>query len=589
MGTPDPAVAELKRAVKLLKTADEYGLDLETTGFNPQQDAIKGISLSVGLSDDTTWWFPFRGVGALSQVQTLRELAPIFADPQKTWVGSNVKFDLKFLMKNGATDIRNSFADTVVAQWLVDEESRRGLKQLAKKYLGVEMVGYKEAAAMEGGLFPHIFADYAKDDARYVLELWKRLKVELHDQKLTKLFHEIEMQITMALTEMELTGIAIDKNYLKEFEAKMTAQRDEAREKAFSLAGKKFKIDSPKEVAALLFDDMRLKPLPGMQKGKSGHYSVNEDTLTRYDEPIIKALLSHRTAAHNLKTYCTPYKARLKDIDRIYAEFKQAGTVAGRFTSNNPNLQQISKDIKPIFVAGPGMKLVCGDFNQLQFRLVGHFAKRVLGKSKVADAYLEGLDLHTKTQEELKFTDRRDAKIVNFAFLFGRGWKAFMEAQRTDEKTAKAYYNGFHKAYPEVRRMAEWCRRRICKEGFVSSIAGRRRHFAHMIGQDPQAKDSYWPGWVAWNAVIQGAESDLVRVSMRNVQRTIEVNRKKDKRWHDVHLLVQVHDEIMAEAPEELAQDVSDMLVREAESAMTLEVPILFECGIGDSWNQAKP
>jgi DNA polymerase-1 len=254
MGDTDSA-AELKRAVKLLKETDEYGLDLETTGFDPRQDAIKGISLSVGLPDDKTWWFPFRGAGALPQVQTLRELAPIFSDPSKTWVGSNVKFDLKFLLMNGVSNVRNSFADTVVAQWLIDEESRRGLKQLAKKYLGVEMVGYKEAAAMEGGLFPHIFADYAKDDARYVLELWKRLKIELHDQKLTKLFHDVEMQITMALTEMELTGIAIDKQYLKEFTERMTAQREEARDEAFGIAGKKFKAaagDAEGEVWLLL-------------------------------------------------------------------------------------------------------------------------------------------------------------------------------------------------------------------------------------------------------------------------------------------------------------------------------------------------
>lgn len=585
--------SSLEYAINALKQADSFGFDLETTGFDCQRDAIKGASLSVGPAEDETWWFPFRGNDAMSSVRVFRALAPIFSDKAKTLVGSNVKFDVKFVsVHHPEILIRNPFVDTVVAHWLIDENNAHGLKQLAKRYLDVDMASYKEAAAMEGGMFPHIFADYAKEDAKQVLRLWREaLEPELERQSLAKLFHEVEMPLVCTLIEMELQGVAIDLDFLAALDTRMQTQRDEAKAEAFEVAGCDFEISSPQSVSKFLYGEYGLKPFTWMKKGKSGFYSTDDSIMSRYDNPLVTAILKHRNAAHMMKTYCVPYAKRTKEEPRIRASFNQAGTTRGRFTSSDPNLQQVTASIKGLFVASPGKKMVGGDFNQLQFRLVGHFAEKILGKSKVADAYRAGMDLHTKTQQEMGFPDRRPAKVVNFAFIFGRGAKSFAHDNQKTVEEAKAYYNGFHKAYPEIRDMANYCRREITTYGFVTSIAGRRLHFPDMKGvriTNERDDPTYWPGWVSWNAVIQGAESDLVRIAMRNIQRRIDEKRVDDPRWFEVYLQLQVHDEVIGEAPADLAEEFAAIMKYESENAVQLTVPIGFEVLIGDSWADVK-
>lgn len=589
---PAATASDLEQAAAALRAVGTFSLDLETTGFNPRTDAIKGVSLSVGPGEGQTWWLPFRGEGALSQVQAMRALAPSLADERKTLVGSNCKFDLEFLATHHAdVPVRCRLADTVVAHWLIDEHSPHGLKPLAERYLGVKMAKYAEAAVHDGGLFPEVFADYARDDARCALRLWtEHLSRELDRQGLLKLFHEVEMEIVRTLIEMETRGVAIDREFLSTLDAATRATRDAARAEALRLAGRPFDLDSPKDTSALLFGEHGLKPLDWMHRGKAGYYSTDDDVLTRYDDPLVAEILRYREASQTLKLYCAPY-AGMSGDGRIYAEFNQAGTIRGRFSSSNPNLQQVTSSIKPLFVASPGKRLVGGDFNQLQFRLVGHFAKVILRHSKVAEAYLEGLDLHTKTQRELGFKDRKPAKETNFAFIFGRGYKSFAQANRKSDAEAKAYYDGFHRAYPEIRRMARVCRADILARGYVESIANRRLHFPDMLGKTETGErgdPTYWPGWVAWNAKIQGAEADLVRIVMRNIQREVDRRRAGDRRWEEAYLQIQVHDELIGEAPEALAEEFAALMKREAEGAVELEVPIIFEAKTGRTWKDIK-
>lgn len=1006
----------LDAAVQALTSADVFAFDTETSGLDPYRHILKGCSLSVGSAPDQTWWFPFRGDGALSQVQVFRALAPILGDPQKTLVGSDVKFDLKFMALHAPdVPVRSRLADTVVADWLVNENRQRhGLKPLAKELLGVQMVTYKEAALHDGGLFPEAFADYAKEDARRVLEVWRVLEPLLEQDGLTKLFHDVEMQIVRALVEMELTGVAIDLAFLKEYQGRMEAQRDAAAAEIQKVVGHPVDLASPEKVSRLLFEELRIPPVAGMEKGKAGYYSTNDDILTRLEHPVVAQALKWRHAAHALKTYCVPYTVRTKGEPRIRAEFKQPGTVAGRFTSEGPNLQQVAPEVKPLFIASPGMRLICGDFNQLQFRIVGHFAQRLLvdkgriARSVVAEAYRSGMDLHTKTQQELAFKDRKTAKCVtgdtliltdagmlrideivdavapgevrpfagslavvadlgtrpitevyyggrqpvyrlegrhgfavtatanhrfvvlrdgaptriplrdlhpgdsvllkigagacgndvdlprislpprtswkpvetpwsltpeaarwlgyyvaegsrghygtgyvvvigmnagdavddvqrcwesvapgrvsrneygivvylkchsrdfyewvgalgcgdgadhkrvpdvirrapmqyqreflrglfegdgsvtvdpnrcvslasnsselisvvhqmllnlgvlarrdttgiahrlsmsgreaaafdasigfasveknerlgritasrkstrfypigegslrrllddasgdtkervrhclkgtgfgetllgeiprelwtdemrwaeasgvvgeevvsveyvgeqdvfdvvappeklfvtngfltedtvNFAFIFGRGHRSFGEATRKSAEEAERYYNGFHETYPEVRMLADLCRQQICAHGFVQSIAGRRRRFPELKGMNVRDKKVFWPGWVAWNAVVQGAEADIVRITMRNLYRALEQRRAEDVRWREARLLIQVHDELVMEAPEAIVDEVAALMKSCGESAVKLEVPVIMEVSSGRSWKDAK-
>jgi DNA polymerase-1 len=592
----------LDGVARALQQCSEFGLDLETSGFDPKKDTIRGIGVSVGEANDETWWIPFKGEGAVSQVQTMRALAPSLSDPEKTWINSHVKFDYEFMKMNGA-DIRTKLFCTVVASWITNENApSHGLKEQVKREFGYDMMTYKEVMMYEGDLFgAGKFESYAKDDPRYARKLGQLLKVRLEKENLTKLFEAIEMPLIRVLVDMELTGIRIDLEYLRELKKRMEAEKQEAMQKAFALVKHPFKIESPQGISKLLFEEMRLPIRGEMVPGKSGHYSTDEDTLKNYaDVPVVAHILEYRDAEHCLSTYVYPYESKTKGNDRIFASFNQAGTIAGRFTSSEPNLQQIPQkkgSVKKMFIASPGMKLICGDFNQLQFRLIGHFASRWLGKSVVAQAYHDNKDLHKKTMVDLgldkQFDDpniaRRRAKVVNFAFLFGRGPKSFAEAERFDIKTGKAYYEGFHKSYPDIRKCANICRKAICEKGYVSSLAGRRRRFPHAIGLDPEDYEKVgWDGWKAWNSLIQGSESDLVRLVMRDIWREIQLRRKTDSRWANANLLVQVHDELVGEAPEEIAQDFADLMRDKAENAMKLDVQIKMDVHIGTNWEEAK-
>ena len=640
--------AEIAAAVAALEQADIFALDLETIGttkekdsaLDPKTNLIEGVSVAVGLHKNQGWWFPFRskrpGVKLYSQIQVFRALDPILKNPNKTLVGSNPKFDLQCLKVQGVL-VENRLIDTVVSDWLMDENQRsHGLKEIVEREFGIKAVKWAEAKAMEEDpSTADAFAEYALNDSRYVFRVWR----DVHepnlgkDPRLLKLFHEVEMEIIQTFVESELDGVCIDRPYLLGLRETLNKEAAEAAEKACAALGRKIDISSSQEVSVTLFgsptqealetanvnDRVKARftdkglfdsppgmiPLPLDKKGKpilpgkNGYYSTDDGILSRIKGNLfIDALLDHRWATKLLSTYVEPYLEQSEATGRIYPDFHQAGTVAGRFTCSKPALQTIPTEkgkysIKKMFIPAPGYAFVCGDFNQLQFRLVGHFAKRVLGKSVVADSYLAGMDLHTKTQKELKLADRKPAKTINFGFIFGRSADSFAYGNHLPIAAAKTFYNGFHGSYPEIKAMQRACMRSLCEKGYVASLTGRRRRFPEHKGKDPdklQKGDSlWWDSWIAWNAMIQGAEADVVRISMRNIYREIKERRKTDPRWNNVRMKVQVHDELVYETPQEIEDDVMKMVKEKAESCLKLEIPLIFDVGISrNNWEEAK-
>lgn len=660
-------MADTDQAVALLKDAEYYSLDLETDGpdkaaaTDPLRGRIVGVSLAKGLKKNESWWFPFDGgtqpgEEAFSQVSVFRAFQPILTDPSKTMIGSNCKFDLAFLKANGI-EVRNKLFDTVVADWMMNENNRRhGLKYIVKREFNVELEKWTTAWASRNLVDGSRWAEYAVNDAKYAYKMFRDVHLKFFKKKgnerIWRLFQEVEMELVWIFMESELTGVPVDLDYIASLKERMETLKAEATAKSFEILGRKFKISSPEEVSLILFGVPSERALRGAMErqarekpkaakkdlvekmkakdllfaapeglldipldrnghqilpGANGFFSTDDGILGKYDHPLVKSILDYRSASQTLKFFVYAYigqdpdnpkkKGVVRD-GKVYPDFHQAGTVAGRFTCSEPNLQQISGKkglVKPMFVPPPGFKLICGDFNQLQFRLAGHYAKRWFGQSNIADAYLAGLDLHTKTQTELNLESRKPAKTTNFGYIFGRHYKAFAAEHGTTIAEAKRFYDGFHKAYPEVRWGADKCRRDLCLKGYVESILGRRRNFPKYKGKDPDSFEKrgkggglWWAGWVAWNAVIQGAESDVVRVAMRNMHREIVERRKTDPRWELVKMLVQVHDEVMYQAPEELAEDVKALMEDKGANSLKLEVPMILECGIGDTWEEAK-
>ncbi len=653
--------AEIAAAVAALTKADIFVLDLETIGTTGEKDAaldaltnrIEGVGVGIGKGKKDAWWFPFipsyPGEQVYSQIQVFRALEPILKDPNKSLLNSKPKFDLKCLKVQGV-DVENKIIDTVIADWLLDENYKRhGLKEIIEREYGIKTVSWEEAkkaATMPGT--EQAFREYALNDVKFAFMAWDKLGKRLKKEpQLLKLFHEVEMELIPIFVELELAGVKIDRDYLSfpdhDFPNDPTKgtgllqilnkEKVGAEARAKAALGRDIDISKSQQVSAALFgiptlDALReagvnekiianmtgntlffinqpgLFPIPLDKKrkpilpGKNGYYSTDDGILSYLaGHPFIDAVLDWRWADKLISTYVEPYLQKSIRDGRVHPDFNQAGTVTGRFTCSDPNLQQIPTEkgkysIKKMFVPEPGNVFICGDFNQLQFRLVGHFAKRVLGRSKVAEAYIAGSDLHTKTQTELHFEERKPAKTVNFGFIFGRMPDGFSYDNHIPIDDAKKFYNHFHRTYPELDQMYDWVKEELCEKGYVSSFTGRRRRFPKYKGMDPNKRDGglWWDSRsTAWNAMVQGAEGDVVRISMRNIHREIKRRRKVDPRWENVKLKVQVHDEMVYEAPAEIAEDVAKMVEEEAQNCLKLAVPLIFETGISaNNWEEAK-
>ncbi len=509
---------------------------------------------------------------------------------------------------------------------MLDENAKRhGLKEVVEDTFGHKMMTYDEAKHFEDDLFSggKEFREYAKEDGKWVRKLfvddiWPRLKKE----NLERAFFSVEMEIVRVVVDMELAGIRVDLPYLREYQKRLEALCADAEARARKLAGRSFDISSSQQVSALLFDELNLPIRPGMARGKAGFYSTNDDeVLSKYkDVPVIDAILEWRKNNKLLSTYVLPYLQYADGEERVHTRFRQTGTITGRFSSGEPiNLQNVpsgKNSVKRCFIAPEGMSLVCGDFNQIEFRVAGHFALHFLGWSNIADAYVKGSDLHKKTLVELgfdkKYPDkteaRRKAKIVNFGFIYGRFAKSFAEDNEMPIEEAKEWRNQFHNSYPELREMRDICGEMLEKNGYVTTLTNRRRRFPEAKGMNERVLENqakvegwdeellknkkfslYWQGWVAWNSMVQGGTADYVKVTMRNWRREQMKRAQTDPRWAKARLLLQVHDELVVEAPDEIAQDVAKTLKEVAETAMKLRVPVIFEVGIAKTWEAAKP
>lgn len=540
-------LADIPKTLAAIQAAGEFGFDLETTGIDPLSDQIKSVTLAVGMKPDECWYFPLRGTGGVSQVQVFRELAPVLSDPAKTAVGSGLKFDIKFCRVNGV-EIKTKLADTQIAHWLLDENAKEhGLKPVVASVLGVDLMDWKDAVKFDGDLFDgNKWLQYAVDDARYVLKLWKTLRPRLKKEKLEKVFETLEMDVVRMIADMEMAGIMIDVPGLREYQKVLTAEVAAAVEQACGLAGRRFDVGSPQQVSDILFGALGIQAPEGVFAGKQGFISTDDDVLEKLGEvPFVSAVLRFRKANKLLTTYVRPYLDRVQPTGRIHAQFNHTGTITGRWSSKEPNLQNIpakEHTIKRYFVAPPGKVLIDGDFNQIEFRMAGHFAMLYLGWSKIAEAYKEGKDLHAKTMTDLGFDKlhpddptlaRRKAKVVNFGFIFGRGEKSFAEDNKLPLETARKWRNGFHNANPELKKMRDVCGQLLEEQGYITTLTNRRRRFSEWKGKsdaflkmlaqkeawpeerlEHEKRALWWQGWVAWNSLVQGSTADYVKVTM---------------------------------------------------------------------------
>ena len=492
-----------------------------------------------------------------------RLLRAVFS-PEVKKAGHNIKDLMGLLMKEGLSTEGFVF-DTALAAYLLEAtESDYAPERISVRYAGRELSG-----------------------AEAVFALYPTLDAKMKELGMEKLYYDIELPLCRVLSEMEESGFYVDRKALYDFGESLNAGINALQESIWSHAGHEFNINSPKQLGAVLFEELML---PYGKKTKTG-WSTNADVLEKLQDkhPIVKEVLDYRMLTKLKSTYAEGLLKVISQDGRIHTSFQMTVTATGRLSSTEPNLQNIpvrkelGAQIRNMFVAAPGMMLVDADYSQIELRLLAHIS----GDQAMKEAFLSGEDFHTVTAskvfgvpvEQVTPTLRSRAKAVNFGIVYGIS--AFSLAQDIGVYTneAKAYMDAYLERYHGVRDYMKNIVESAKEKGYVSTIYGRRRYLPELKSSNFNMRS--FGERVALNMPVQGTAADIIKLAMVNVHRRLKETGLKAR------LILQVHDELIVECPGEEAEQVRDILTEEMENAAHLSVPLVAEAHIGHSWAEA--
>ena len=419
--------------------------------------------------------------------------------------------------------------------------------------------------------------------------IWSEMKKRLESLNQLKLFNEIEMPLISVLADMEISGITVDKSELVRFGEMLQNDIDRLSGEIYSLAGESFNINSPKQLGIVLFEGLELKPV---KKTKSG-YATGAEVLEKLRDkhPIVNKILEYRQLTKLKSTYCDGLAAVVrKDTGRIHSMFNQTVTVTGRLSSTEPNLQNIptrthlGRELRKMFVAGEGKILLDADYSQIELRILAHLSDDPVMKK----AYIDGEDIHAVTASQVfhiplpEVTDyqRRFAKTVNFGIVYGMGEFSLAQDLKISVKEAKKYIGAYWDKYSGVRKFMEDTKENAKRDGFVKTLYGRIRYIPELRSANFNVRA--FGERAASNAPIQGTAADIIKIAM------VRVHKRLQREGMSAKLILQVHDELILELPEEELQAARKILREEMEGAAQLSVPLVVEMSEGKSWYDAK-
>jgi len=566
--------------------------DTETMGLDTKKDKLVGFSFA---TDDTkAYYVPIAHsyLGVTEQVSLADALEAIGVILNAKVVGQNLKFDFSLLYYQHGVKEVTPFADTMVMAWLLNAGSKVGLDSLAKKFFDYDMKPFK-SIVKKGENFSHVDIEsatfYASEDAWMTFMLYHALDRALDLASLEHLkdeAKEIEYPFINVLIAMEQRGIQLNIEKLNSLQLTLSKEIKELTEEIYRLCGSEFNIKSTQQLGSILFGELGLQ---GGKKTKTG-YSTNEAVLQslKHEHEVIPKILEYRTVQKILSTYALPLLklARGDEKSRIYTSFLQTGTSTGRLSSKDPNLQNIpvrselGRSVREAFVAKEGYKLISIDYSQIELRLLAHFSK----DSALMEAFKNGFDIHRATAiklfgEEDAEAKRSYAKSVNFGILYGMGAKKLSDELGITSKEAKEIIKAYFENFPTVKGFLEKIQEDVKKIGYVETILKRRRIFDYENATGMQ-KASFMRESV--NTVFQGSAADLIKLSM------LEIERYLTDEKIDCMMLLQIHDELIFEVKEEIADEVGLKLKSMMEEVMVLEVPLVCSVTIGHSWGELK-
>jgi DNA polymerase-1 len=511
-------------------------------------------------------------------------------------IGQNLKYDL-IVLEGAGVKMKGVVFDTMVASYVLDPNRRQhGLDALSVTLLGHKMVSYEDVAGK--GKAQISFAEvplekageYACEDADYTLRLRDLFEPQLEEQELDGLFRELEIPLVPVLARMEANGIRIDVPFFQEMNRRLEGELAGLRDEIVGLAGEEFNLNSTPQLREILFDRLGLPVLKKTKTGPSTDASVLEE-LAEMGHPLPKRLLDYRQLEKLRNTYVDALPRLVNPRSgRIHTSFNQTVAATGRLSSSDPNLQNIpirtelGREIRRGFVAEKGCLFFGADYSQIELRILAHFS----GDEAFVRAFREGIDVHRQTAsvifgvplEDVTHEMRGRAKTINFATLYGQGDFSLARQLGISREEARDFIQAYFDRFSGVRTFLDQQVGLARDLGYVETLSGRRRYV-------PEIKATNWNvrqfgERVAQNTPIQGTAADLIKVAMIRIQGLL------DHRFPRSRLLLQVHDELLLEVPEDEVEAVGRMVVEEMEGALELNVPLAVDTGIGESWYACK-
>ncbi len=587
--------ADWDKLFQRLSTEKRFAFDTETTSLDYRIAQIVGFSVAFDAKD--AYYVPlahdYEGAPEqLNRETVLAQIKPILENPEIQKIGHHLKYDAHVLENHGI-HLQGWYFDTMLASYVLNSvATRHGMDDVSRLYLSHLTTTYEQVAGkgVKQKTFNQIeietAAHYAAEDAHVTYRLYEVLDEKLRKHpELLNLLHNIEMPVARVLTIMEENGIELDLSFLDQLGVDFANTIQDLENQIIEIAGESFNVSSPKQVGEVLFDKLGLK---GGKKTSTGQYSTSESVLEKIDHPITSLILEYRGLSKLKSTYTDGLLKQANDEShRVHTSYHQALTATGRLSSTDPNLQNIpvretiGRQIRKAFVAPKGRILLAADYSQIELRLMAHFSQ----DSALVDAFNNGQDVHRRTAsevlgialEDVTNDQRRQAKAVNFGLLYGMSEFGLIRQLGFTRQESQDYIKQYFHRYPGIYEYMQRTRQVALEQGFVETILGRRLYTPDIDARNMMVRKA--AERAAINAPLQGSAADIIKMAMIEVEKMLPKDQAK--------MLLQVHDELVFEVDENIADELAPKLAEVMQSVLQISVPLIVEVGKGKNWDEA--
>ncbi|MFW1801235.1 DNA polymerase I [Acinetobacter nematophilus] len=578
-----------------LSTAKRFAIDTETTSLDYRVAEMVGFSLAFDAED--AYYIPlahdYEGAPEqLNREAIIQQIKPILEDPNVEKIGHHLKYDAH-IFENHGIHLQGWFFDTMLASYVLNSvATRHGMDDVARVYLSHLSTTFEQVAGKgaKQKTFNQIDIEtaghYAAEDAHVTYRLYEVLARKLKEiPELSGILHNIEMPVASVLTRMEENGIELDLKFLDQLSVDFADTIQNLENQIIEIAGEPFNVGSPKQVGEVLFEKLGLK---GGKKTATGQYSTSEAVLEKIDHPITQLIIEYRGLTKLRSTYTEALvKQANNDTHRVHTSYHQALTATGRLSSTDPNLQnipvreEIGRQIRKAFIAPKGRVLLAADYSQIELRLMAHFSQ----DEALVDAFKNGQDVHRRTASEVLGVEleavtsdqRRQAKAVNFGLLYGMSEFGLIRQLGFTREESQNYIKQYFHRYPGIYEYMQRTRQVALEQGFVETITGRRLYTPDIDARNMMVRKG--AERAAINAPLQGSAAEIIKMAMIEVDKILPKDQTK--------LLLQVHDELVFEVDEAVADQMAEQIKDVMQKVVTLSVPLVVEVGQGKNWGEA--